>query len=128
MTVAANVKYYSMYPLMWVMLLWALTLPGHELAVYSFLVKGTASEVASSLRTPTGSQEGEAVKQQTVQAFLDAKVRHANKLVPQQAIRSALQLLGLSAPTAGIASHVLPTGEVAAIAQLLSGSILPNAP
>lgn len=41
--------FYLKYPLMWVMLLWAVTLPGHEVAVYNFLLKLATGMADASL-------------------------------------------------------------------------------
>ncbi len=38
------IGHYFRYPLMWVMLLWALTLPGHEVIVYDYLIKSISKK------------------------------------------------------------------------------------
>ncbi|MER2998489.1 hypothetical protein [Pontibacter populi] len=40
---------YLKYPLMWVMLLWAFTMPGHEVRVYNFLFKALVGEPVAEL-------------------------------------------------------------------------------
>ena len=40
---------YLKYPLMWVMLLWAFTMPGHEVRVYDFLFEALADNPEAEL-------------------------------------------------------------------------------
>ena len=40
---------YLKFPLMWVMLLWAFTLPGHEVRVYNFLLHALAGKPMADL-------------------------------------------------------------------------------
>jgi hypothetical protein len=74
---------------MWVMLLWALTLPGHELAVYSWLVKGSMAEVAPGLGTAPAGEDTGSVKQAAVQVFVYANTSPSVVLSPLQAIRAS---------------------------------------
>ena len=120
--------YYFRYPLMAVMLLWALTLPGQEVAVYSFLFHGTASGLAFQPATSAGEGQA-AVQEQAVQAFQDARVSSCPEIGLAQAIKQPLLLLTFATPT----NEPIPafaTGPVGArlLAQLLSAALQPNAP
>ena len=128
MSFTGTIRRYLKYPLMWVMLLWALTLPGHELAVYSFLVKGSVSEVASSLQSVAGEQDDFAVKQQAVQVFLDANTAPAIVLSPQQLFRCVFQLFAFAPPIDDIPVYAPHTAVAKLITQLFPVIIQPNAP
>ncbi len=113
---------------MWVMLLWALTLPGHELAVYSFLVKGSAAEVASSLKSVSGEQDDFSVKQQAVQVFLDANTASSIVLSPLQLFRCVFQLFAFAPPTDDLPVYTPHAAGAELITQLFPITIQPNAP
>jgi hypothetical protein len=128
MAITGTIRRYLQYPLMWVMLLWALTLPGHELAVYSFLVKGSVAEVASSLASVAGEQDGFAVKQQAVQVFLDANTAPTIMLSPQQLIRCVFQLFACAPPIQAIPAYGGQAAGAELVARLFPITIQPNAP
>lgn len=128
MSFTRTISRYLKYPLMWVMLLWALTLPGHELAVYSFLVKGSVSEVVSRLKSVAGEQDDFSVKQQAVQVFLHANTASAIVLSPQQLIRSVFQLFAFAPPTDDLSTYAPNTASAELLAQLFPITIQPNAP
>ncbi|WP_299984208.1 hypothetical protein [uncultured Pontibacter sp.] len=128
MAFTKNIKRYLTYPLMWVMLLWAVTLPGHELAVYSYLVKGSADEVAQSLRSATSEQDDFSVKQQTVQVFLDANTASVIVLSPQQLIKCVFQALTFAPAIDDIPSYSPHAAGAELITQLFPITIQPNAP
>ena len=120
---------YLRYPFMAVMLLWALTLPGQEVAVYSFLLHGTTSKADWTLAAaPHGEGQKTVVQQQGVQAFQDAKAPSCLVLDQQQLVKYPL-LLAFAVP----ADEPLPvygltyTGN-RLLAQLLPITIQPNAP
>ncbi|MHC2991992.1 hypothetical protein OB13_10475 [Pontibacter sp. HJ8] len=125
---AISIKYYFRYPLMWVMLLWALTLPGHELAVYSLLVKGSIAEVAAGLGIAPAGEDTGSVKKPAVQVFEDAKASSSVVLSPLQTIRASLLRLAFLPPSVDfpICASEAIGGE--RIAQLFLISLLPNAP
>ncbi|MBF8964436.1 hypothetical protein I0P70_14375 [Pontibacter sp. FD36] len=128
MAFTKNIKRYLTYPLMWVMLLWAVTLPGHELAVYSYLVKGSADEVAQSLRSATSEQDDFSVKQQTVQVFLDANTASVIVLSPQQLIKCVFQTLTFAPAIDDTPSYSPHAAGAELITQLFPITIQPNAP
>lgn len=123
-----TIRHYLKYPLMWVMLLWALTLPGHELAVYSFLMKGSVAEVAASLKSVSGEQDDFLVKQQSVQVFLDANTASTIVLSPQQVIRCVLQLFAFAPPTEDQPYCTAHAAGAELISRLFPITIQPNAP
>jgi hypothetical protein len=113
---------------MWVMLLWALTLPGHELAVYSWLVKGSMAAVAPGLKiTPAGEDTG-SVKQAAVQVFVYANTSSSVVLSPLQAIRASLLLVAFSPPSVDLPIYAADVAGAELIAQLFPITIQPNAP
>ncbi|MFD1187564.1 hypothetical protein [Pontibacter rugosus] len=117
------------YPLMWVMLLWAITMPGHEMMVYDYLVQGSVSDSVLRL-SPSGKQdEGQRVQPQKVQAFADADT--APVLVVKQVLYvNSLLLLPLIAALFNKEKLLYSSPE--AFSKLLKRvfpvSILPNAP
>lgn len=112
------IKHSFTYPLVWVMLLWAVTLPGHELAVYGFLVKGLATEVAPVLRL--AEQKEPAVKQQLPQVFVDAHISSTFVLNPQQAFRHSFLLFKFVPPVVN-----QPACRPQFLVAVLLGKILP---
>lgn len=123
-----NIQRVLRYPLMGVMLLWALTLPGHELAVYSFLVTGSVSDIAPSLLRSTGEQDSASVKQQVVQVFLDANTASPVTLSPLQAFRCVWQLFAFAPPTDDVPSYASDAAGAERIAQIFPIAIQPNGP
>ncbi|MDX5422680.1 MAG: hypothetical protein LPK14_10535 [Hymenobacteraceae bacterium] len=122
-------KHYLRYPLMWVMLLWALTLPGHELAVYSFLVKGSVAEVAPRLFPATPDAGGAtSIKQQAVQAFPDANTVAPLVLSPLLATRCLLQFFAFASLTDDLPVYSFQPGGAELLTQLFPVTIQPNAP
>ena len=120
--------YYFRYPLMAVMLLWALTLPGQEVAVYSLLFHGTASGLAFQPATSAGEGQA-AVQEQAVQAFQDARVSSCPEIGLAQPIKQPLLLLAFAAPTnEPIPAFATGAAGVRLLAQLLPATLQPNAP
>ncbi|ARS35491.1 hypothetical protein [Pontibacter actiniarum] len=122
-------RHWLKYPLMWVMLFWALTMPGHEVMVYDYLVQGSVASSVLRL-APAHVQENEqAVKPQPVQVFDHAE--SAPVLVVKQVLQAVkLLLLPLFAALARNAEPVYTCPVTAAelLEQVLPASILPNAP
>lgn len=75
-------------PFLWVMLLWALTLPGQEKVVYQFLIQTVAGDVSAGICRKSLDESGQ-VQKQNVHVFVDAKVSSAQTL-PQQPARFLL--------------------------------------
>ncbi len=114
---------------MWVMLLWALTLPGHEVMVYDYMVQGTVQESVLRFKAAKLHEEGEVMKPQHVQAFTDAHA--APELVLRQVLYTAPLLLlplfaSLLPDTAPTYISPVSTGQL--LRQVLPVSVLPNAP
>ena len=119
--------YYFRYPLMAVMLLWALTLPGQEVAVYSFLFHGTASGL--TLPSAAAGEGQAAVQEQAVQAFQDARVSSCLVLDLVQPLKHPLLLLAFAAPSnEPIPAFAAGSAGVRLLAQLLPAALQPNAP
>ncbi|MFD2246568.1 hypothetical protein [Pontibacter ruber] len=124
-----DIKLYLKYPLMWVMLLWALTLPGHEVAVYSFIMKGTVAKAASVLKKVKYHTAPDAVEQQALQVFLDARAAPPVVLTPQHADRYVLPSFLFNPP----ANEELPAcadnpAGTRLLAHTTPVAVLPNAP
>lgn len=69
---------------MWVMLLWALTLPGHEIAVYSFLIDAFSGNKSEDLvACQEGFNRAADVQNQVVYVFLDAEASSARAFLQQ---------------------------------------------
>lgn len=114
---------------MWAMLLWALTMPGHEVMVYDYLVQGSVSEAALRFKSAGSDQEGQSLKPQNVQAFTDAQ--SAPVLVIKQAKQIApLLLLPLFAIVKADASptYASPVSPGQLLQFVLPASAQPNAP
>ncbi|MCX2740396.1 hypothetical protein [Pontibacter anaerobius] len=111
------------------MLLWSLTLPGHEVMVYGYLVQGSVSESVLRFKTASPEDEEQVLKPQTVQAFLDAQT--APELVLKQMLHTApLLLLPLFAallPDA-LPLYTSPVSAGQLLEQVLPVTVLPNAP
>ncbi|OKL40677.1 hypothetical protein [Pontibacter flavimaris] len=122
-------KHLLKYPLMWVMLLWAITLPGHEQAVYRLISKGAISELGYCLLQRPGEQRDTALGQEAVQVLPYAKMASPTVLPRQQATRCFPQLYTLARP----ADRPLPENQqhssgAGLLAKILPATILPNAP
>ena len=115
------------YPLMAVMLLWALTLPGQEVEVYNLLFHGTAFNTAAD-HNP-GIEDQTALQQTTVQAFKDAKISSFSVLDLQQLVKHfpfvLLFVTPADEPVPAFSKY--PSGEKL-LTQLLSTVLQPNAP
>ncbi|WP_207432536.1 hypothetical protein [Sabulibacter ruber] len=119
-------------PLMGVMLLWALTMPGQEVEVYKFLLSFTTGKPApgsSSLKTGVGHSDTPKVQQEAVHAFPDAKPAKAPLLKLFPAVQGSASegfmplVLAFSLP-----SLLNFPWEVVAQEKLLLFSLQPNAP
>lgn len=112
---------------MWVMLLWALTLPGQEVEVYRFLMKGpVATSVADTAQMHKSTSS---VKAEGVQAFLDANTSSSLHLAPQQVINCLLQVFTFAPPSDdSLSTYAANYAWVVQLAQIFPISILPNAP
>ncbi|WP_162425998.1 hypothetical protein [Pontibacter pudoricolor] len=62
---------YLKYPLMWVMLLWAFTLPGHEVRVYNFLLHTVAGNPEAAFEYAS-EEVSRSENQQTSHAYMEA--------------------------------------------------------
>lgn len=114
---------------MWVMLLWSLTLPGHEVLVYDYLVQGSVQESVMRFNASGLREEHQALNPQQVQAFPDAQT--APMLVLKQVLHvSPLLLLPLFSkafPDAAL-TYASPVSTGQLLLQVLPVSVLPNAP
>ena len=121
-----HVGYYFRHPLMAVLLLWALTLPGQEVAVYSFLFYGATSGATLPLDAAAGAV---AVQEQAVQAFEDAKVPAPPVLHLPQFLKQPLLLLLFAAPAdKPVPAFAAGAAGAKLLAQLLTATLKPNAP
>lgn len=114
---------------MWVMLLWSLTLPGHEVLVYGYLVQGSVQESVMRFKAANLGEEEPALNPQQVQAFADAQT--APVLVLKQVLHVApLLLLPLFAQvkTDTTSSYTSPVSPGQLLQQVLPATVLPNAP
>ncbi|WP_148561767.1 hypothetical protein [Pontibacter korlensis] len=122
-------RHWLRYPLMWVMLLWALTLPGHEVMVYDYLVQGSVQESVLRFKPANLQDSEQAVKPQNVQAFVDAQ--NAPELVLKQVLHVAPSLLLPFVAEFLAFSLPLYTSPVSVghlLQQVLPVTVLPNAP
>ncbi|MCC9169086.1 hypothetical protein [Pontibacter harenae] len=116
-------------PLCWVMLLWALTLPGHEVEVYRLLLQGSPSTAMLKLLPKSGGKDKIAVQQQSVQAFLDAEVPSSLVLDLRQLERHPLLLLAFAASCDEPSLDYATTYSGIKLSErLFPVSIQPNAP
>jgi len=115
-------------PLMAVMLLWALTLPGQEVEVYNLLLHSPTSKAAIDLIPASKGQL--AVQRQGVHAFQDAKVSSFVILDWQQWIKQPLLLLiAFATPTDELLPSSLSSSAAIRLStQLLAIILQPNAP
>jgi hypothetical protein len=63
---------YLKYPLMWVMLLWAFTMPGHEVRVYNFLIRALAGKPTAVFEYAQAEVSSTEKQQQESYAYLEA--------------------------------------------------------
>ncbi|MEJ8756918.1 hypothetical protein WG947_07930 [Pontibacter sp. H259] len=122
------VKQTLRYPLMWVMLLWALTLPGHEVFVYDFLLKAIAGRPDEAITQALNEIYTSERQDRNDYVFTDAAPASYNaKLAFQPA----------SLPSPGIFSFPKPGSyystltyalKPASLQKLLLIAVLPNAP
>lgn len=123
-------KHWLKYPLMWVMLLWAITLPGHEVMVYDYLVQGSVA--SAKLRLAPSQQaepEAQSLKPQSVQAFPDADT--APVLVLKQVLPISRLLLLPQALALCYQAEPLyfsPVSAAELLARRIPFSLRPNAP
>lgn len=120
-----HVGYYFRHPLMAVMLLWALTLPGQEVAVYSFLFHGATSGATLPLDAAAGAV---AVQEQAVQAFEDAKVPAPPVLHLPQLVKHLLLLVFAAPADKPVPAFAAGAAGAKLLAQLLTATLKPNAP
>ncbi|NDK57391.1 hypothetical protein [Pontibacter fetidus] len=82
--IARTINAYLKYPLMWVMLLWAITLPGHEVIVYDFLLKVISGAPAGTLANSRDAISRAEAQKITSHVYLEAApATFAGKLVSQ---------------------------------------------
>lgn len=122
-----TISYYFRHPLMAVMLLWALTLPGQEVAVYSFLFHGTTSGATLPLAAADGEGTA-AVQEQAVQAFEDAKVPSPPVLHLPQLLKHPLLLVFAAPADEPVPAFAAGAAGIKLLAQLLPATLQPNAP
>lgn len=115
--------------LMWVMLLWALTLPGQEVQVYQFLFNATTEKADSQAKAPVNGYHS-TFQEQAVQAFVDAKPSSCLVSLPQQAFAHLpFAVFAFAKPV----DDALPVDTlhftlVGALAQIFAVILQPNAP
>ncbi|PKV67065.1 hypothetical protein [Pontibacter ramchanderi] len=125
----SNKKRYLTFPLVWVMLLWAFTLPGHELAVYSYLINGAATGIASHLSSTADEQTDPLLEEHYAHVFSDAAPTSGVVLSPLKAFKSSFSLFMLAPPALVNQAAPRPCALVVGLlAGLLPVTILPNAP
>jgi hypothetical protein len=124
-------RHFLRLPLMWVMLLWAFTLPGHEVAVYTFLLTGSGSAVVAAhpVNDETSTLQ---VKAQAVTAFPDARPA-TNSVLPVlqkagPAFSSFLTDFFFPAADLALPRQVPVLAGAGLLALLLPFSLQPNAP
>ena len=79
-----TINTYLRYPLMWVMLLWAITLPGHEVIVYDFLLKVISGAPVAALSDSKEAISRAEAQKSTSHVYLEAApATFAGKLVSQ---------------------------------------------
>ncbi|WP_205504030.1 hypothetical protein [Rufibacter psychrotolerans] len=109
---------------MWVMLLWALTMPGQEVEVYKFLFFGPSAEETTE-REPTNQP---VLRQVGIQAFVDAKA--ASTLVLD--LPAALHLSSVEVPRPPVCEaegHLRPGFSLGVLfLSRLLPALQPNAP
>lgn len=111
---------------MWVMLLWAITSPGQEKTVYSFLVNGGAPNSESAEITLPGHQTFTGSE---AAVSWDAQHSPFILLQPGTAVVQLLRVFTFSPESS--AEHATPAPSTAAVLQVvrvLAVSVIPNAP
>lgn len=112
---------------MWVMLLWSLTMPGHEVMVYDYLVKGSVNNTLLRLTTTQGEEE--TVKPESVEAYdfaENAPVLTIKQIVFIAKLVVLPALILLASKAAPI--HVFADWAPGLLQKILPFSVLPNAP
>jgi len=125
--VKSVIKQVLRYPLMWVMLLWALTLPGHEVFVYDFILSVVSGKPVTE--KAHGKQEiSSSEKHNISHVFQDATPIFTGK-VPAQVLYFAPGGVAclLHQPASAISS-ITYSLQTRTVQQLLQFSVLPNAP
>lgn len=114
---------------MWVMLLWALTLPGQEKAVYQFLIDAVSgSKVEKVFPGQQGFSEAGGFSDQVVHVFLDAEPS-ANRTILQQPAKYIPEVIHFSfQPDIQLSSYPGFLNWVDKVPLFLPVSVLPNAP
>lgn len=114
---------------MWVMLLWALTLPGQEVEVYHFLLH-SATDNTTPQAQASASAHSYTFKKPAVHAFVDAKPSSSLVTVSQQTLGQQLIAYLLFAKPADekLPEEVLYFAEVGILAQIFAVILQPNAP
>ncbi|WP_148041206.1 hypothetical protein [Rufibacter immobilis] len=126
------IQHHLKYPLMWVMLLWALTLPGQEVEVYRFLFGDTSSATPRlHLGAADHQGKGASIKAEGLHVFQDAKASSYLVLsLPQNLSVSADYILPAFSPAydePSVSYAVVPVALLR-LAQLLPSCLQPNAP
>ncbi|MBC3538415.1 hypothetical protein ACFSC6_16485 [Rufibacter sediminis] len=122
-------KHHLKYPLMWVVLLWAVTLPGQEAEVYRFLFFGRSAQNALETAPGSADRERSQVKQEGVHAFPDAKASSSPELKFPPALKPTSPELSF-ALLAGLAPDLHDGISFVSLflSRLLPSSLQPNAP
>ncbi|WP_181304341.1 hypothetical protein [Rufibacter sp. XAAS-G3-1] len=122
-------KHHLKYPLMWVVLLWAVTMPGQEVEVYRFLFFGQMEK--NGPETAPGPADGEKpdVGPEEVHVFPDAKASSSPNLELLPALKPALvELPSLYLGNTGPALYGGTAVVSFFIFRLLPSALQPNAP
>ncbi|MBA9075612.1 hypothetical protein FHS90_000309 [Rufibacter quisquiliarum] len=119
-------------PLMAVMLLWALTLPGQETEVYKFLLScstGKPAPEANTLKAREKDPETAQVQQEAVHVFADAKVSQAPSLqVAPAFLPASIDLSALWASSCFSPEQICLFLTKVPASKFLLFSLQPNAP
>jgi hypothetical protein len=129
LTLSKTINHYLKYPLMWVMLLWAITLPGHEVIVYDFLLKVISGAPTATLANPQEAISRAEKQKNTSYVYLEAApASYSGKFVSQCthfiSVESGFSFNGLNV----YISSALTTYCTKGLRKALLLSVLPNAP
>ncbi len=114
---------------MWVMLLWALTLPGHEVIVYDFLLNVVTGKHAAALAHAREEISRSEEQGKTSHVFLDAApASYAAKFHPQPLSFAARELPSFSAQPIAYLPYSGYTYWYTCVQKLLLVAVCPNAP
>ncbi|WP_299823105.1 hypothetical protein [uncultured Pontibacter sp.] len=121
-------KRFLKFPLVWVMLLWAITSPGQEEAIYSYLVKGAVHDTCENCQSG-GQERHHALSQTHAAVSWDAHVT-GNKVLHTAPAVFALPRLSIAALSVNAEPLPRAPAFVAALCQAMriAASVLPNAP